>query len=415
MAEFSAKERMIAAMLSSMPGLKKVIKNLYVRFNALVYHKPYKSRIADGFGKINLVESDGKETFFGYYDKNCERNGRLVFHRTRYQKTAKEPTADVPVEVILRDMDSGNETVIGVTSTYNWQQGARTQWMDDNHIIFNTLHEEKCSAAIVDIRSGTTVYIPYPVQDVIAPERYLSINYSRIMRLRPDYGYRNWTLPSDEEMKDRKHDGIFIVENGAGRLLHSLEDIASVDPKPIFGRCYHVVNHLMSSPDGKGFIFIHRFYEGKRRHDRLMYSDFKTLRVLSDEDIVSHCCWLNNCTVLGYLRHENKNGFYIIDLNTNKITLEKDMSSLQFGDGHPSVSNRYVAFDTYPDKSRMQHLFLFDRKTSNIQEIAEMHHSVRYMDECRCDLHPRFSADGKRLYFDTVLSGVRRLAYINLP
>lgn len=415
MAGFSAKERMIAAMLSSMPGLKKVIKNLYVRFNALVYHKPYKSNVADGFGDINIIESNGKETFFGYYDKNCERNGKLLFHRTQDQNTFKKPVTDIPVEIVLREMSTGRESVIGITNTYNWQQGARSQWLDDNHVIFNTLHNGKYSAAIVNISDCSICYNSYPVQEVIDSDRYLSINYARIMRLRPDYGYRNLPIPSDEEMANTENDGIYIVENGVSRLLHSLKEIASVKPKDIFNQCWHVVNHLMSSPDGNGFIFIHRYYEGKRRHDRLMYSNFKELRVLVDEDMVSHCCWMDNKTILGYLRYKNTDGFYVIDLHSGKIILQDVMSSLQFGDGHPSVSNRYVAFDTYPDKSRMQHLFLFDRKTSNIQEIAEMHHSVRYMDECRCDLHPRFSADGKRLYFDTVLSGVRRLAYINLP
>lgn len=415
MAEFSAKERMIAAMLSSMPGLKKAVKNIYVRLNALAYRKPYKSKVADEFGDINFIESDGYETFFGYYDKNCERNGKLIFHRTRGQKTANNPTASVPIDVVVRDVKTGADSVIGTTNTYNWQQGARSQWMDDEHVIFNTLHDGKYSAAIVNIHNGETKYLPYPVQDVIDEYRYLSINYARIMRLRPDYGYRNLPLPSNDEMADKNNDGIFIIEKGEARILHSLEEIASIEPKDIFGRCYHVANHLMSSPNGNGFIFIHRFYEGKRRHDRLMFSDFKTLKVLADDDMVSHCCWLDNNTILGYLRHNNEDGFFTIDISTGKISKHDAMSSLHMGDGHPSVSNRYVAFDTYPDKSRMQHLFLLDRLSGSIQEIAEVHHSVKYMDESRCDMHPRFSADGKRLYFDTVLTGNRRLAYIDIP
>lgn len=415
MAEFSAKERMVAAMLSSMPGLKKAVKNAYVRLNALVYYKPYKSKIADGLGELYLVESDGKETFFGYYDKNCERNSKLVFHRTYGQPTSKKPIAKTPIDVVVRDVKTGKDAVIGTTYTYNWQQGARSQWLDDNHVIFNTLHDGRYCAAIADINNGETEYLPYPVQDVIDSNRFLSINYGRIMKLRPDYGYRNLPILSDAEMADKSNDGIFLIENGNGRLLHSLEEIASVEPKPLFDKCMHVTNHLMSSPDGLGFIFIHRFYEGKRRHDRLMYSDFKNLKVLADDDMVSHCIWLNSKTILGYLRHDGNDGFYIIDVKTGEARRQEDMSALHLGDGHPSVSDRYIAFDTYPDKSRMQHLFLLDRKSGNIQEIAELHHSVRYMDESRCDLHPRFSADGKRLYFDTVFPGGRRLAYINLP
>lgn len=418
MAGFSARERMIAAMLSSMPGLKKTVKNVYVRLNAFLYRKPYRSKVAGGMGQIHLIEPEDSntETFFGYYDKACERNGMLIYHRTTGQPTSKKPIASQDVEIVLRDMESGTDTVIGKTYSYNWQQGARTQWLDDRHVIYNIAREGRYYAVIRDIEFGDEEYLEYPVQDVLADGRYLSINYSRIMRLRPDYGYRNYPLPSDREMADMDVDGIFIVSPSEknGRLLHSLSSIASVAPKPIFGRCHHVVNHLMGRPDGKAFIFIHRFYEGKRRHDRLMYSDFHSLRILADEDMVSHCCWIDNRHVLGYLRHNGTDAFYVIDVESGVIQRHEAMSSLNLGDGHPSVSSSHIAFDTYPDKSRMQHLFLLGKIDKTVREIAEVHHSINYMDECRCDMHPRFSADGRRLYFDTVFTGRRRLAYLDI-
>lgn len=217
-------------------------------------------------------------------------------------------------------------------------------------------------------------------------------------------------------MRELMCDGIWRVdyESGKGMMLHNLESIVSCQPKAIFASCLHKVNHLMIKPNGKGFIFIHRWYKGKRRFDRLIYSDFKTLRVLADDEMVSHMCWVDDNTVFGYLRHEGKDGFYFININTGKFTLCQKMTELAMGDGHPTVYREWIAFDTYPDKSRMQHLYLYNVKTSELFPLLELYHGLKYTGECRCDLHPRFSSDGKYVFFDTVYSGKRTLCYIDI-
>ena len=416
MAQFSSKERIIARALSSMPAIKKTIKKIYISVNAIVHRRPYRFKILDNKYSIKNIGAGDNEVFFGYYDKTCEQNGLLIYHKTNGQLTKKIPTPNQPVDIILRNIKDGNNTKIGTTFVYNWQQGARTQWLDKTQVIYNDVEGNKYVARIYNTSTGITSTVPYPVQETLPDGLYLSINYKRIMKLRPDYGYRNLPLPSDLEMKDYDSDGIWIVDckTESGKLLHSLANIKSVQPKAIYDKCIHVVNHLMASPDGKGFIFIHRYYEGKQRHDRLMYSDFKNLYVIVDEDMVSHCHWLDDTSVIGYFRYNNKDGFYKINILTKDIKEYSNINSLGLGDGHPTVSKDYIVFDTYPDKSRMQHLFILNKGNNEIHEIAELYHPLSYMDECRCDLHPRFSDDGKRLYFDTVYTGKRNIAYIDL-
>ena len=90
------------------------------------------------------------------------------------------------------------------------------------------------------------------------------------------------------------------------------------------------------------------------------------------------------------------------------------MTNLGTGDGHPSCHGDWIVFDSYPDKSRMQHLFLYNRKSDKIIPLLELFHSVRYSGECRCDLHPRFSEDDKYISFDTVYTGKRTQCYIDI-
>lgn len=138
------------------------------------------------------------------------------------------------------------------------------------------------------------------------------------------------------------------------------------------------------------------------------------MKVLADDKMVSHMCWIDPNTVFGFLRHEGKDGFYYIDINTGEYRECAALTSLGNGDGHPSCHGEWITVDTYPDKSRMQHLYLYNRNTDKIYNLLEVFQGIKYQGESRCDLHPRFSPDGRRIYFDTVYEGSRRLAYIDI-
>lgn len=417
MAGFSAKERLVASVLSAFPGLKKAIKWLYISLNAVVYRKNYTSNVnGKNVSKIKQIEMhNGGETFFGYYDKPCSNNGNILFYHTQ-QLTKKSPSSKASIDVMVKT-DSGEIITIGITNTYNWQQGARAQWLDDDKVIYNYLQKDHYGARVYSLKERKVVTeFDMPVQDSYKNEYFLSINYGRIMKLRVDYGYRNLPLPSLEEMNKLDNDGIYKIDYHTknSHLLHSLKDIVAFQSKPLFAECSHVVNHVMIRPDGQGFIFIHRYYQGKRRFDRLIYSDFKQMKILADDKMVSHCCWVDNSTILGYFRHNGRDAFYECDIDSGDIKCNETMSQLGYGDGHPSCYGNLVVFDTYPDKSRMQHLFLYDRKTDVVCQLLEVYQSIAYMNECRCDLHPRFSDDGKHIFFDTVYSGKRQLCYVTL-
>lgn len=419
MANFSAKERLIASLLSATPGLKRLVKDVYVRGNAVLYRKGYTNKIlCDKMTKIeNPLSGLDEESFFGYYDK-CPINGKgvLLAHLSE-RDTRTKPSPDDSVRIVAVDIHSGKVTEIGKSVSYTWQQGARTQWLTDDKVIYNDFREGEYKSVVYSLKAGCELRTyDYPVQDSYGTDYFLSINYQRIMYLRPDYGYRNLPLPSAEEMRNLTNDGIWKIdcESGEGRLLYSLQDVVECGRKEAFASCLHKVNHVMINEGGDGFIFIHRYYQGKRRFDRLMYSDFKSLKVLVDDEMVSHCCWVDSDTIFGYFRYQGKNGYYYCNVHTGSITPCHTMTDLNLGDGHPSCCGDWIVFDSYPDKSRMQHLFLYNRKEDKVIPLLELYQSVKYMGECRCDLHPRFSRDGRYVFFDTVFTGKRAQCYIDL-
>lgn len=419
MAKFSTKERMIASLLSSFPTLKRAVKWLYVNLNAVVYKKNYHEMVhASCSSAIKQVAANTNkgETFFGYYDKPCCINDNILFHRTTSLPTKQVPSSSASIDIVVKT-NKGEEVKVDSTVSYNWQQGARAQWLDGDKIIYNCVIGDHYGAKVYSLNERKVVnQFDAPVQDAYETDYFLSINYRRIMNLRADYGYRNFAPLSDTEMNNLEQDGIFKVVYGSKEVqkVHSLKEIVELNPKPVFAECHHVVNHVMISPNGRGFIFIHRYYQGKRRFDRLIHSDFKKMKVLADDKMVSHCCWVNDNTIIGYLRHNGKDGFYSCNVDNGNVAFCEEMSELGLGDGHPSCYGKLIVFDTYPDKSRMQHLFLYDSNDNTVTRLLEVYQSTAYMNECRCDLHPRFSDDGRKIFFDTVYSGKRQLCFIEI-
>jgi hypothetical protein len=424
MSNYSAKERLIASILSATPGLKKIAKELYVLINYILHKKSYTSKIIsrqipDQIVDITDTFDPKKESFGGYYDKPLmNKQGQLLSHIPSLS-SRKIPSDKNPVKIVLTDIHSKHTISIDESYSYNWQQGTRLHWLNENHFIFNFFDEKQkqygAKVYSTDKKSILREY-PLPVQESFKDEYYLALNYSRLMSMRPDYGYRNLPKLTSLQLNDLQNDGIWKVNFNDSKkiLLHSLSEVMATKPKALFSKCNHNVNHLMINHSGTGFMFIHRYYLGERRFDRLLYSDFKNLRVVLDEEMVSHCCWIDDENIFGYFKNGGKNGYYTLNIVSMEIKSCAEMTNLGYGDGHPSCFNNWIAFDSYPDKSRMQTLSLFNLQSKKIIPLVQVYQSIKYKGETRCDLHPRFSTDGKYLTFDSVYKGKRRHCFIDV-
>ena len=417
-------EQSINYQLNKYPRVKKYIKRGYqLTMYAL-------SKKINSEGNIMRVSPDdsNSEYFFGYYDKSSWDTSGWYMLCMRAKDTWSEPDPIGEAEILLIDSEDGYSfRVIAKTQTWNVQQGCMAQWLGpdfSSHIIYNDLREDKYCSVILNVKTGEERLLPIPIYTVSADGKTaLSLDFSRLHSLRLGYGYaelpeqtKGVALP--DETCIRKMD----IEAGEVTSLLKYTDFASFEPRPemLEAGSVHKVNHLMLSPNGKRFMVLYRWFCGQRKYTRLITCniDGTDMYVLSDDDMVSHCYWKNDEEIIAFERKKEYGpGYYLMKDKTQKWQhIWPQLSN----DGHPSycpTDNSLVVFDTYPSRSRIQEVKLgrdTDVEGNDIKVIARVFSPFKYDNDTRCDLHPRWSRDGKKICFDSVFEGHRGLYVVNL-
>lgn len=418
MSNYNPLERAIARTLSSFPFIKRLAKSAYSRLMYIRNKKSYKSQ---SINTLIAFTASSSSSFFGYYDKSPENSKGLVLACRSDANTSKTPALQQKVELCVFSQQ-GELLVQLPINAYNWQQGCRAQWLDDDLFIYNSFDEEVKSyiSRVYSVSENREIKVfDLPVQDSFKKKYFISVNYQRLMTLRPDYGYRNLPNLNDASLADLESDGLWRVDYKTGEvaLFISIAAVCQLKSSDIFDSAVHKINHVIISPDGSQFIFMHRFLANGKRFDRLIVVNSETaeMRLLADYGMVSHCFWADSDTVLGYLRGPNgKDGYWLLNVNSGEFKELPCLELVKFGDGHPHVYGDWFITDTYPDKARMQHLLWCNWKTGKVKQVGEFFHGFEFNGESRCDLHPRLSLDGKSVYFDSVLSGKRQLYKMDL-
>ena len=402
-------------MLDSAPGLRALAKSGYQRFNYVVHGGRRQAMRLHPAVAIDRAVRDqpgtaGVECFFGYFDlQPWSADGRYLFHRWR-------PRGMPRAEICVQDPASGRARVVGETRAWNFQQGAMAQWVRREGaecVVFNDAVDGKLACRIV-APDGSERRLPWPVQ-ALDPGggEALSLNYRRLARIRPEYGYdvavENF---SPDQPMDR--DGLWRVDLGSGNstLIVTLADLARIEPRADMAGADHKVNHAVYSPDGTRFVFMHRWLGGSGKFSRLYVAraDGTGLRQLLDHRMVSHYAWRDEHRLLVYARTPAQGDrYYLLDVDTGAREMACGGALDRFGDGHPSWSpdRTWIVTDTYPDRGRMRRLLLCRPRDGIVIEAGAFHAPWRYDGPVRCDLHPRWSRDGKRISIDSAHEGVR--------
>lgn len=408
-------EQKVNSILMSHPGLKKIIKRSYQKINVLI-NRPKK---VDG-NIVCISPEDDYDYFFGYYDKSpWDANNRYMLCM-KAKDTSKEVAPNEKLEILLIDTENNNKVEkIAESHAWNVQQGCMAQWLGPDYnqnIIYNDFRNNKYCSVILNIKTKKERVIDFPIYSVSSDGKFaFSLDFSRLHRLRPGYGYSNLEDTTKNE-KIPNSTCIWKIDLKENKIIPFLKynDFYNFEQRSEMVGAVHKVNHIMISPNNDKFMVIHRWIKGNKKYSRLVTCNIKSKKLfnLSDDNMVSHCYWKNNNEIIGFLNKKNDgNGYYLmIDNDTKYSKIKDDITN----DGHPSYSfsGKYILTDSYPNKNRIQTLRILS--DNEIFNIAKVFAPFKYDNDTRCDLHPRWSRDDKNVCFDGCFNGRRRLYIINV-
>jgi hypothetical protein len=372
---------------------------------------------------VRAITRGPKFHWFGYYDKlQFDPNCRYALGmEVDFEHRSPKPDDIISIGMVdLQDNDRWIE--LGESSAWCWQQGCMLQWRpgSKNEIIFNDRQNNRFVCHILDTRSRKKRTLPHPFYTIIPDGRTaVAPDFRRIQDMRPGYGYAGLPDPHADDPAP-EDSGIFNLDLETGRhnLIISIADVAKIpNPHADLTGAKHYFNHLLFNPDGSRFIFLHRWrIKGQTGFGTRMLTakpDGSDIRVVDDYGRTSHFIWRDTRHILAWAWHpSHENAFYLYEDGTRKV--EVVGKGIMTQNGHCSYlpGNKWILNDTYPDKKRIQHVYLYNVQKQKKVPLGSFYLPPQYKGEWRCDTHPRFNPDGRSVVIDSPHADNGRQMYL---
>jgi len=285
--------------------------------------------------------------------------------------------------------------------------------INSKNIIFNYVKNNTLISGLYNVENKSIKDLKYPVQEVSFLKNILfSIDYKKLENINRDYGY-NLSKKNKQEFVN----GIVAYDYKKQKILFNLKlekIIKNSKNKNLVSNNDYEINHIHHCPYSESIVFIFR----NRKigaNDELFFYNYKTdiIKLIYSGKLMSHYCWIEKDKIFAYMQYNNINGFYEISFK-NKISITQEILpniSFNDNDGHPSLSpnKKWIVYDTYPNKARKSSLYLIKNQMNRKKILIGTFYSpMKYYGYKRCDLHPRWSPDGKFISFDSVHEGTRK-------
>lgn len=362
--------------------------------------------------------------WFGYYDKlEFDPTGRYVLGM-EVDFEHRSPRPEDVIKVGMVDLHNGDRWIeLGESRAWNWQQGCMLQWLpgSKSEVIWNDREGGQFVCRILNVATRALRTVPAPIYAISPDARWaIAPDFRRLHDLRPGYGYAGIPDPN-LDIAAPEDSGIWRTDLHTGRTerLFSIRQIAALPyfkGEPRGAR--HWFNHLLVAPDGSRFTFLHRWRaegQGGGFSTRLITAapDGTDLHVLDPHGKTSHFIWRDPSHILAWAWHPSHGDkFYLYEDRTDRV--EVVAPDVMTENGHCSYlpGGRMVLNDTYPDRRREQHVYLYDTGTWKKLPLGHFRSPPEYAGEWRCDTHPRISPDGRSVVIDSPHGGQGRQLYL---
>lgn len=387
--------------------LKKIII-LSIRFFGFLINKFNKNIF------IFTTKDSSKCFFFGYHDKKPfnYKNSKIIVHSYEKQKILEKQT-NKEVFINLINLSDKKITKIDFTKAWSWQLGSSLQWHPYKDIFYyNKIIKNKPITIQYDLKKKLKKKLNFSIYNLSSDGRYFALaDFHKIAKLRKGYGF---TSNSDQKIDIKDKLLIYCNKTKSKKILHTFNNEKDTS---IVGS---YINHLTFSPDNTKISYFRTIV--KKNNQRQIFFYYYCLKKKrnflfkqSETHLISHYCWKNKNEIMFTMKSNNKKYSYKIYniLNQRKKTLSSNLNK----DGHPMFNPKYknlFVSDTYPNLFGFQKLFVYSILKKKIIWKKYLYSPYNYKGIVRCDLHPRWSNDGKKILVDYVHNSDRNIGIFNL-
>ncbi len=418
-------------------------------------------------------------SWFGYYNYDTLSPDQTRMLSNRTINDARKVEKGMIIELGYYDIPSGKWHHIGESDSYNWQQGAMMQWLpgegNENKVVFNTSDGIHNIAKIVDVSTHEEKVVDWSIYGITPDgKKSITLNFERSHWCRA-YHYESVSNP-DYDVQVANDDGVFEIdlENNTRKRIISIQDVIMIDYEDYFATAKHWLEHIMISPSGKRFCFLHRFTIGSLDdyETRLFIADIdgSNLQIITgwrdyywshfgwngDDSFAIYTCEnrihskIVNDGLIGALSRPSDNstpgimgdvkkmmvslipyslkgilrkkllgqncGYQYYERVGSVFTLKRFLNSSNLNiDGHPSFTKdgRYLITDSYPDEKQYQRLIVFNLQSGKSIILGRIFAGL-YQQNGSCDLHPKLCKNNNYLVVDSAFDGTHHMILFNL-
>ncbi len=380
-----------------------------------------------------LTPEDG-HYFFGYYDRNPWNNSITRHLVLKVDQIQRIPERGESAEIGFLDT-AGNYTPQTTTRAWCHQQGSMELFLRHRPecFIYNDFDPEKqkMTARIFEPGKGVAGEYDLPVYAMSPDGKWAAcLDFSRIPRR--GYSYADAALSPDPHPADPAADGIWLLNlhTGEKRLLASYETMMARHPYG-YGLADQRVwlNHVIFNCDSTRVLWLFRQCKANAPFTGVYWKTFLYTAALDGSDVE---CVLSECQWQAFISHQiwgRTPREILVDANWNgtghgavvfdesrRPWISQELSGSHGRMAHMvfSPDGKYILADSYPDQNSCQQLILIDAATGEWEELGVFHHEKTPVVETRCDLHPRWSLDGKYITVDSSHTGKRGVFLLKL-
>ncbi len=404
-------ERHINQRLENCGFIKRVLKDAYQRTASLI-------PVPEILPSDDLVFHDG--FFVGFHDI-CPWSPsglKLLAHYPGSEVNRRSHTDGSPLRCKIGFFDSHSDFAfkpVGTTRAWNWQEGARLQWVNDDSLIWNDIRNGILVSVRKNLASNKMERLGPPIHSISNSGRLAtSLSYMQIAKWSLAYSYLDLGRESSIQTD---HLIVLDLETHETQSQVLMSEILERHPCDTKNSTHHFFSHTTFSPDENQCAFFHCWLHGKRRFSRLFIKnlDNGTLTLVSDSNWISHYCWDGNDALVVYDEDCNrKRGYRRMDLTS--ASFREVGPGVLTTDGHPQVSpkGRWLITDTYPDRFMQQTIIIHDLENDVKQVLVKVKVPFHFRYDNRCDFHPRWNRTGTAICFDSAHSRRRSLFILNV-